>query len=97
MSQVFDHYAIAALKQPLTITLDPRVHVSQDDLEQQLDAAKKITAGLQQSNDAYNAAAALQTALAEREKSLDKVAASAGGATSSGTAAGHVAPKSGAN
>jgi len=87
-----------ALKRPLTITLDPRVHVSQAELEQQLDAAKKITAGLQASYDAFNAAATLRTALAERQKSLDKVLASAGSgeaAQSGGAAAGHVAPKRG--
>jgi len=62
------------MKQPLTITLDPRVHVSQAELDQQLDASKKVTSGLKASSDAYNAAAALRTALADRQKSLEKLA-----------------------
>jgi hypothetical protein len=58
------------MKQPLTITLDPRVHVSQAELDQQLDASKKVTSGLKASSDAYNAAAALRVAIADREKAL---------------------------
>jgi photosystem II stability/assembly factor-like uncharacterized protein len=81
----------AQVKQPLTVTLDPRVHVSQADLELQLDASKRITAGLQSSHDAFNAAAALRVALAERQKSLEKQ--TAGAAESSGSSQpGHVAP-----
>jgi Sortilin, neurotensin receptor 3, len=79
------------VKQPLTVTLDPRVHVSQADLELQLDASKRITAGLQSSHDAFNAAAALRVALAERQKSLERL--TAGTAESSGSSQpGHVAP-----
>ena len=81
------------MKQPLTITLDPRVHVSQADLEQQLAAAQRITAALKSSYDAYNSAATLRTALAEREKSLQTLASSE--APGSGSA-GHAAPKSAA-
>ena len=62
------------LEQPLTITLDPRVDVSQADLEQQLDAAKRITASLQSSYDAFNSAAELRAAIGEREKGLEKSA-----------------------
>ncbi|HUJ31606.1 MAG TPA: hypothetical protein VLY23_10025 [Candidatus Acidoferrum sp.] len=58
------------MKQPLTVTLDPRVHVSQAGLEQQLDAGRKIVAGLQASTDAFNAATALRTAVDDREKAL---------------------------
>ncbi len=64
------------MTQPLTVTLDPRVHVSQADLEMQLKAAQKITAGLKSSYDAFNAASALRNAVAQREKSLDKMAGS---------------------
>jgi photosystem II stability/assembly factor-like uncharacterized protein len=60
----------ALMKQPLTITLDPRVHVSQVELDQQLDASKRVTSGLKASSDAYNAAAALRVAIADREKAL---------------------------
>jgi photosystem II stability/assembly factor-like uncharacterized protein len=81
------------LSEPLTIVLDPRVHVSQADLEQQLDAAKRITAALGSSYEAFNAAADLRTALAEREKGLEKLAAN-----DAGTAAGpeHAPPDAGA-
>jgi photosystem II stability/assembly factor-like uncharacterized protein len=58
------------MKQALTITLDPRVHVSQAELDQQLDASKKVTSGLKASSDAYNAAAALRVAIADRQKAL---------------------------
>ena len=58
------------MKQPLTITLDPRVHVSQAELDQQLDASKKVTSGLKASSDAYNAAAVLRVAIADRQKAL---------------------------
>jgi photosystem II stability/assembly factor-like uncharacterized protein len=78
------------LNQPLTITLDPRVHVSQADLELQLAAAKRITAGLDSSYKAFNAAADLRTALAEREKGLEKLASGErGGSTGAG---GHEPP-----
>jgi photosystem II stability/assembly factor-like uncharacterized protein len=81
------------MTQPLTITLDPRVHVSQADLELQLKAAQRLTAALKSSCDAFNAAAALRNALAEREKSLDKLAASE---APGGGGAGHSAEKPGA-
>jgi len=82
------------MKQPLTITLDPRVHVSQADLEQQLGAAQRITAALKTSYDTYNAASALRDALAERQKSLGKLASET--QTPGSGAAGHSAPKAGA-
>lgn len=85
-----------SLKEPLTITLDPRVHVSQADLEQQVDAAKRITAGLRSSFDAFNSAASLRSALAEREKGLEKLADS-GAAGSVGTGGpGHAPPNAAA-
>jgi photosystem II stability/assembly factor-like uncharacterized protein len=58
------------MSQPLTVTLDPRVHVSESDLANQLDAAKRVTAGLERSYEAYNAAAALRAAISERQKAL---------------------------
>jgi photosystem II stability/assembly factor-like uncharacterized protein len=58
------------MKQPLTITLDPRVNVSQSDLEQQLDAARRVTSGLESTYEAYNAAAALRAAIGDRQKAL---------------------------
>ena len=58
------------MKQPLTLTIDPRVHVSQADLDDQLNAALGITAGLRVSTDGFNLAAPLHDAIADREKSL---------------------------
>jgi photosystem II stability/assembly factor-like uncharacterized protein len=81
------------LKQPLTITLDPRVHVSQADLEQQLAAAKRITAGLASSYETFNSAADLRTALAERETSLQKIVSAETAESTGGSGPGHAAPK----
>ena len=83
------------MREPLTITLDPRVHVSQADLEAQLDASKRVTAGLKASSDAYNQAATLRSALTDREKDVDKIAAQ-NSAASQPAAAGHAAPTSNA-
>lgn len=58
------------IKQPLTVTLDPRVHVSQADLDGQLNAALRITAGLKFSTEGFNAASPLRASIADREKSL---------------------------
>ncbi|HXW54152.1 MAG TPA: hypothetical protein VEJ67_00285 [Candidatus Cybelea sp.] len=58
------------MKQPLTITLDPRVNVSQSDLEQQLDAARRVTAGLASTYEAYHTASALRAAISDRQKAL---------------------------
>jgi photosystem II stability/assembly factor-like uncharacterized protein len=56
--------------QPLTIALDPRVHVSRSDLVQQFDLAQRISAGLKSSYTVYNAAAPLRAAIADRMKIL---------------------------
>ena len=58
------------LTQPLTIELDPRVHVSQSDLVQQFEAAQRVSAGLKSSYTAYNAAAPLRAAIEDRTKIL---------------------------
>jgi photosystem II stability/assembly factor-like uncharacterized protein len=58
------------LSQPLTIALDPRVHVSRSDLVQQFEAAQRISAGLRSSYTAYTAAAPLRAAIADRTKIL---------------------------
>ncbi len=65
------HAAGQILRQPLTIELDPRVHASQSDLEEQLDLAQQITRGMKTSYDAYLQVAALRKALAERQKALN--------------------------
>ena len=58
------------MKQPLTITLDPRVHVSQADLEAQLLAAKRIDSGLAASTNAFHSITNLRAAIADRLKTL---------------------------
>ncbi|MGC2265242.1 MAG: hypothetical protein WA608_00480 [Candidatus Acidiferrales bacterium] len=58
------------MKQPLTITLDPRVHVSQADLDLQLVATKRIDAGLAASSKAYDSITSLRNAIADRLKTL---------------------------
>ena len=57
-------------REPLTVTLDPRVHASQSDLVQQLDAEKNISAQMAASYDGYDQVRALRVALADRQKSL---------------------------
>jgi photosystem II stability/assembly factor-like uncharacterized protein len=57
-------------RQPLVVTLDPRVRASQADLEAQLDLAQKMSGWMRISYDAYNEAASLEVALAERQKNL---------------------------
>ncbi len=58
------------MKQPLTITLDPRVHVSQADLDAQLLAARRIASGLAASTKAFQSITNLRAAIADRLKTL---------------------------
>lgn len=57
-------------RQPLVVTLDPRVHVSQADLEAQLELARMIDAWMNSSYSAYNEVGALRRALAAAQKSV---------------------------
>ena len=57
-------------KQPLAVTIDPRVHVSQSDLVQQLNTEKNISAQMAASFDGSEQGTALRAAIAERQKSL---------------------------
>ncbi|MDX6498398.1 MAG: hypothetical protein QOG23_1658 [Blastocatellia bacterium] len=57
-------------RQPLVVQLDPRVHVSQADLEAQLDVARMIDAWMDSSYHSYNEVGALRTALAADQKAL---------------------------
>jgi photosystem II stability/assembly factor-like uncharacterized protein len=61
------------MKQPFTITLDPRVHVSQADLEAQLTAGKRIDSGLASSAKAFGEITNLRNAIADRLKTLGPV------------------------
>ena len=59
------------LKQPLTLGLDPRVHVSQDDLVQQRDLALQIARGMKSSYDAFEKLIAIHNALTESKKGTE--------------------------
>jgi hypothetical protein len=59
------------VRQKFTVKEDPRVHVSQDDLVAQWKAATRVTAGLKSSFGAYQSAAALRSAVADRLKGLE--------------------------
>lgn len=57
-------------RQPLSITLDPRVHVSQADLELQLATQKNISAQMAASYDGDRQIVALRDAISERQKAV---------------------------
>jgi hypothetical protein len=57
-------------RQPVQVVLDPRVHTAQTDLVAQWNLAKQITAALATSYKGYNQYAALNSALARRQTSL---------------------------
>jgi hypothetical protein len=63
------------MKQPLTITLDPRVHVSQADLEAQLLALKRADSGLAASAKAFQSITNLRAAISDRLNTLGTTAA----------------------
>lgn len=55
-------------RQPLTVTLDPRVNVSQSDLQFQLDAERNISAQMAATYDGYSYLKKLRAAIEERQK-----------------------------
>jgi hypothetical protein len=57
-------------RQPITVKLDPRLQVSQAELERQLDLARKIAAGMNATYVGYNQAAKLRAELTERLAAL---------------------------
>jgi photosystem II stability/assembly factor-like uncharacterized protein len=57
-------------RQSLVVKLDPRVQVSQSDLQSQLDLARQIVDGMESSYSSYYQIASLRLALGERQKSL---------------------------
>jgi len=59
------------LAQPLSLTMDPRLHISQSDLDQQFAAATKVDAGLQSSYTTFGALAALRNEITIRKKNLE--------------------------
>ncbi len=64
-------YAGQTFRQPLTLTLDPRVHASQSDLDEQLKVALQASNGMKASYDAYKQVAQLRDALADRQKNIN--------------------------
>jgi hypothetical protein len=58
-------------RQPLTVTLDPRVQASQSDLVKQLTLETSISDQMAVSYDAYEQVRALREAIADRQKSLN--------------------------
>jgi photosystem II stability/assembly factor-like uncharacterized protein len=57
-------------RQPLTVTLDPRVLASQADLVKQLDAETNISDQMAATYDGYDQVQGLRTAIADRQKLL---------------------------
>jgi photosystem II stability/assembly factor-like uncharacterized protein len=57
-------------RQPLVVTLDPRVRVAPGDLEAQLDIARMIDAWMNTSYHSYNEVSSLRAALAAVQKTL---------------------------
>jgi photosystem II stability/assembly factor-like uncharacterized protein len=57
-------------KQPLNVTLDPRVHATQADLDAQVALAQRVMRGLAATTDTFWQVKALAGAIAERQKSL---------------------------
>jgi hypothetical protein len=57
-------------RQPLTVTLDPRVRVTPEDLAAQLEVASAVGGMMRTSFDAYNYVTTTRAALAERIKAL---------------------------
>jgi|HubBroStandDraft_6_1064221.scaffolds.fasta_scaffold05901_1 photosystem II stability/assembly factor-like uncharacterized protein len=62
-------------RQPLTVTLDPRVQTSQSDLVKQLDVEISISDQMTVTYNAYDQVRALREAIADRQKSLGTDAA----------------------
>jgi photosystem II stability/assembly factor-like uncharacterized protein len=57
-------------RQPLTVTLDPRVHVSQSDLLSQWQTEQRISAQMAASYDSYNQVTTLRDTIADRQTKL---------------------------
>jgi len=57
-------------RQPITVKLDPRLKVSLQELQRQLDLAQKLAASMHATFDGYNQAAQLRTELADRLATL---------------------------
>ena len=59
-------------KQQVTVKIDPRVHTSQSDLEQQLDWAQRMALALTATHDGFLQAHALQEAIASEQASASE-------------------------
>jgi hypothetical protein len=67
-------------REPLTVKPDPRVRVSQAELDEQSRMARAIASGLTASYDGYVQAASVRKAVADRRKALPPNASAAGAA-----------------
>ena len=54
------------LRQPIVVKLDPRLHVSTQELQRQFDLSQRIVAGMRATYQSYNQVAKLRKELAER-------------------------------
>ncbi len=54
------------LRQPMVVKLDPRLHVSTQELQRQFDLSQRIVAGMRATYQSYNQVAKLRKELAER-------------------------------
>jgi photosystem II stability/assembly factor-like uncharacterized protein len=57
-------------RQPITVKLDPRLQVSAQELQRQLDLAQKLATGMKATYEGYNQAARLHTELTDRLATL---------------------------
>jgi hypothetical protein len=57
-------------RQPITVKLDPRLQVSTQELQRQLDLAQELAAGMKATYEGYNQAAKLHSELADRLAAL---------------------------
>ncbi len=57
-------------RQPITLKLDPRLQVSTQELQRQLDLAQELAAGMKATYEGYNQAAKLHSELADRLAAL---------------------------
>jgi photosystem II stability/assembly factor-like uncharacterized protein len=64
-------------RQPLVVTLDPRVKISLEDLQAQIDLARSVDAWMNSSFQIYNQIASLRMALNDRQTKLATIASPA--------------------
>jgi len=73
-------------RQPITVKLDPRLSYSNQELQQQLDLARKIAADMKATYEGYNQASQLHSELADRQARLKESGNEAGSAAEAAAA-----------